>query len=80
MIFFVAKMRGAFALQKLLTHFFNKKYWQISDMNILNFNSMFTNDVVSFDNREGGGGGGGQMSKTEGEAKNHLRKFLDTLM
>ena len=29
--------------------FFNKKYWQISDINVLNFNDMLTNDVVSFE-------------------------------
>ena len=48
MIFFVAKMREAFALQKLLT-FFQQKYWQISDINILNFNDTLTNDIVSFE-------------------------------
>ena len=37
-------MREAFAL-----HFFNKKYWQISDINIWNFNETLTNDVVSFE-------------------------------
>ena len=48
MIFFVEKMRGAFALQKLLT-FFKKKYWHISDINVWNFNEMLTNDIVSFE-------------------------------
>ena len=33
LIFFVEKMREAFALQKLLT-FFSKKYWHISDINV----------------------------------------------
>ena len=47
-MFFVAKMREAFAVQKLLS-FFNKKYWQISDINILNYNETLTNDVVSFE-------------------------------
>ena len=41
-------MREAFAVQKLLT-FFQQKYWQISDINILNFNDTLTNDVVSFE-------------------------------
>ena len=45
LIFFVAKMREAFAI----SHFFNKKYWQISDINVLNFNDTLTNDVVSFE-------------------------------
>ena len=35
-------------MQKLLT-FFQQKYWQISDMNIWNFNETLTNDVVSFE-------------------------------
>ena len=34
---------------KSFSHFFNKKYWQISAINILNFNDMLTNDVVSFE-------------------------------
>ena len=33
LIFFVDKMREAFALQKLLT-FFNKKYWHILDISV----------------------------------------------
>ena len=41
-------MREAFAVQKLLT-FFNKKYWRISVINILNFNNTVTNDIVSFE-------------------------------
>ena len=45
---FVAKMREAFVVQKLLT-FFQQKYWQISDINILNFNVTLTNDVVNFE-------------------------------
>ena len=44
---FVDKMREAFA--KASHIFFNKKYWQISDVNILNFNDTLTNDVVSFE-------------------------------
>ena len=28
---------------------FQQKYWQISDINILNLNDTLTNDVVSFD-------------------------------
>ena len=36
-------MRDAFAL------FFDKKYWQIWDINVWNFNKMLTNDVVSFE-------------------------------
>ena len=46
--FFVEKMREAFALQKLLT-FFNKKYWQILDIDVWKFNEMLTNDIVSFE-------------------------------
>ena len=41
-------MREAFAVQKLLT-FFQQKYWQISDTNVLNFNVTLTNDVISFE-------------------------------
>ena len=40
-------MREAFA--RHFSHFFNKKYWQIADINISNFNEMLTNDVVSFE-------------------------------
>ena len=29
------------------THFFNKKYWQISDIKVWNSNGMLTIDVVS---------------------------------
>ena len=39
-------MRIAFAVQKLLT-FFQQKIWLISDINVLNFNEMLTNEVVS---------------------------------
>ena len=39
-------MREAFALQK--PHYISAKYWQISDVNIQNFNEMLTNDVISF--------------------------------
>ena len=42
-------MREAFAVQKLLEFFFNKKYWHIRDINIGNFNEMLTNDAVSFE-------------------------------
>ena len=35
-------------MQKLLT-FFNKKYWEISDINVWNFNETLTYDVVSFE-------------------------------
>ena len=34
---------------KSFSHVFNKKYWQISDINVLNFNNTLTNDVVSFE-------------------------------
>ena len=34
---------------KSFSHFFNKKYWRISDINILNFNDTLTDDVVSFE-------------------------------
>ena len=34
---------------KSFSDFFNKKYWQISDINVLNFNNTLTNDVVSFE-------------------------------
>ena len=47
-IFFVEKIREAFALQKLLT-FFSKKYWHIWDINVPNLNETLTNDVVSFE-------------------------------
>ena len=39
-------MSEAFA--KLLK-FFNKKYWRIRDITVLNFNETLTNDVVSFE-------------------------------
>ena len=45
--FFVEKIREAFAMQKLHI-FFNKKYWEISDIKVWNFNETLTNDVVSF--------------------------------
>ena len=35
-------------MQKLLT-FFNKKYWQISDISVENVSETLTNDVVSFE-------------------------------
>ena len=34
---------------KSFSHFFNKKYWQISDINVSNFNNTLTNHVVSFE-------------------------------
>ena len=34
---------------KSFFHFFNKKYWHISDINIWNLNETLTNDVVSFE-------------------------------
>ena len=48
LIFFVKKMREAFAVQKLLT-LFQQKYWQILDINIWKFNETLTNYVVSFE-------------------------------
>ena len=41
-------MREAFA-QQSFSHFFNKKYWQISEINIWNFNETLTNNVISFE-------------------------------
>ena len=43
-------MRKAFALQKL-SHFFNKKYWHIWDINFWKFNETLTNDndIISFE-------------------------------
>ena len=57
MIFFVEKMREAFAVQKLLT-FFNKKYWCISSVkaslifstNILYFWDLAIQSIVSIKN------------------------------
>ena len=37
--------------EKSFSHFFNKKYWCNSDINIWNFNETLTNDVVSFEHR-----------------------------
>ena len=31
------------------SHFFNRKYWHIWDINVWNFNDMLTNDVVCFE-------------------------------
>ena len=42
-------MREAFALQKLLTFFQQKKYWHIWNVNVWNFNVSLNNDVVSFE-------------------------------
>ena len=41
-------MREAFVLQSF-SHFVNKKYLRIKDINIWNFNETLTNDVVSFE-------------------------------
>ena len=42
-------MNWYFLLKKWHSHFFNEKYWRISDINIWNFNEMLTNNVVSFE-------------------------------
>ena len=43
-------MREAFAMQcKSLSHFFNKKYWHIWEINFWKFNETLINDVVSFE-------------------------------
>ena len=34
---------------KSFSHFFNKKYWHIWDINIRNFDVSFTNNIVSFE-------------------------------
>ena len=34
---------------KSFSHFFNKKYWHISDINVWNFNETLTNVIVSFE-------------------------------
>ena len=34
---------------KSFSHFFKRKYWRISDINIWNFKETLTNDVVSFE-------------------------------
>ena len=46
---FYWKVREAFALQMLLSFFFNKKYWGILDINIWNFNRTLTNDILNFE-------------------------------
>ena len=48
LLFFVEKMREAFALQKLLT-FFQQKILALLDINVRNFKETLTNDVVSFE-------------------------------
>ena len=48
MIFFVENMREAFAMQSF-SHFSNKKYWHVWDINVWNFNKKLTKDVVSFE-------------------------------
>ena len=47
--FFAKKMWVAFALQKLLTFFFSKKFQHICVSLNVNFNESLTNDVVSFE-------------------------------
>ena len=42
-------MRVAFALQKLLTFFFSKKFQHICISLDVNFNEALTNDIVSFE-------------------------------
>ena len=49
LIFFAEKIRVAFALQKLLTFFFSKKFQHICLPLNVNFNESLTNDVVSFE-------------------------------
>ena len=49
LIFFAEKMWVAFALQKLLTFFFRKKFQHICVSLDVNFNESLTNDVVSFE-------------------------------
>ena len=51
LIFFVEKVKEAFALQKLHTFFQQKllAYFNISDINIRNFNKTLINDIVSFE-------------------------------
>ena len=35
--------------EKLFSHFFNKKYWQILDIKVWKFNETLTNNIVSFE-------------------------------
>ena len=42
LLLFVEKMRKGFS------HFFIKKYWRISDLNVLNYSKTLTKDVVRF--------------------------------
>ena len=49
LIFFAEKMWVAFALQKLLTFFFSKKFQHICISLNVKFNELSTNDVVSFE-------------------------------
>ena len=49
LIFFAEKMWVAFALQKLLTFFRQKKFQHICILIDVNFNESLTNDVVSFE-------------------------------
>ena len=41
-------MREAFAVH-FCSAFFHKKYWRMLDIGICNFNEMFTNDIISFE-------------------------------
>ena len=43
---FRRKNERSFFKSKSFSHFFNKKYCQISDINVWNFNEMLTNEVV----------------------------------
>ena len=49
MIFFAKKMWVAFALQKLLTFFQQKKIQHICVSLNVNFNESLTNDIISFE-------------------------------
>ena len=49
LIFFAEKMWVAFALQKLLTFFYSKKFQNICVSLDVNFNESLTKDVVSFE-------------------------------
>ena len=49
LIFFAEKMWVSFALQKLLTFFFSKKFQHICVSLYVNFNESLTNAVISFE-------------------------------
>ena len=57
LIFFAEKMRVAFALQKLLTFFFSKKFQHICVSLDVNFHESVTNDIFSFEQLGGLGPG-----------------------